>query len=364
MKYRRRIVLSCVSLSISCNTTFSQVFQGVSTTGSSNSSLALAISEDGSTVVGRTSDFQTAWRWQVGGGLTDFGPAPDGYFLGSATDVSSSGDVVVGAMSDGMNTVSWRWTSVTGAQQVPGLTSQSPRISSNSLVISGDTPGGFGTVPARWSAATGVVPIPDLSGLPAGRTGFITAAAGLTADGSMVVGTGRVRLDFPTQINVPYFSSGTTATAILNAGNYYLPPGGSAAFDVSADGSVIVGSDGLRLWRWTLPTGFQLLATPSNTNFLEPRVSANGLVAIFGDAYWSQGVGTRTLTQTLADAACNFAGWTGLVATDLSGNGQVLCGYGTNPQGLTEGWYATIPSPGVVCLLCGVAILTRRRRKH
>ncbi|GEM_PF-1393429 len=81
--------------------------------------------------------------------------------------------------------------------------------------------------------------------------------------------------------------------------------------------------------------------------------------------YRTQADGLQRIENVLTDAGCNFTGCTNLLTTDTSSNGLTLCGYGTNPAGRTEAWYATIPAPSSAALLglCSLAFTQRRARQ-
>ncbi len=74
--------------------------------------------------------------------------------------------------------------------------------------------------------------------------------------------------------------------------------------------------------------------------------------------------GALPITQILTESGATFTGWSGLVATGIDFGATHLCGYGTNPMGQTEAWYATIPAPGAgaVCAILALAASRRRRR--
>lgn len=91
-------LLTCVLAS----TTLAQSFVPLGRTGTSNSSVALAISEDGSTIVGRSTSFRDAWSWRLPTGLVPLPAAPQGFIYGAATDVSANGTTIVGSMTDGI----------------------------------------------------------------------------------------------------------------------------------------------------------------------------------------------------------------------------------------------------------------------
>lgn len=73
---------------------------------------------------------------------------------------------------------------------------------------------------------------------------------------------------------------------------------GSVAYDVSADGSVIVG------------------------------VSRDGA----GAFYWTAEAGMRSLQQMLTDAGVDLTGWSLANATGVSADGSTVVGYGLNPE--------------------------------
>jgi hypothetical protein len=50
----------------------------------------------------------------------------------------------------------------------------------------------------------------------------------------------------------------------------------------------------------------------------------------------------RDLQQVLTGLGVNLTGWTLEQATGISGDGQTIVGFGTDPSGLTEAWVATV----------------------
>ncbi len=103
-------------------------------------------------------------------------------------------------------------------------------------------------------------------------------------------------------------------------------------------------------------------------------VSADGSVivgsAVFaGSVYepfiWDMTQGVRSLRAVLVDdCGLDLGDWTLERATGISADGLTIVGYGTNPDGVTEGWIATIPEPATVLLvgLAGLALLRNRRQ--
>jgi probable HAF family extracellular repeat protein len=189
-----------------------------------------------------------------------------------------------------------------------------------------------------------------------------------------------------------YFASGqreafrwTSAGGVVGLGDL---PGGtftSEAYDVSADGSVIVGvgssASGFRAFRWTSDGGMVHLGDPPGGWFsLGARaVSADGSVVVgagvpfatFPDEsaiYWTADGGMRALWDVLLSQGVNPAadGWTSLgSAEDISADGNTIVGYGIR-NGNTEAFVAVVPEPSALLALpalraAGLLRLRRRR---
>ena len=113
----------------------------------------------------------------------------------------------------------------------------------------------------------------------------------------------------------------------------YLPGGGfqSKAMGVSADGSVVVGGSD----------------------------SASGSEAFI----WDTANGMQNLKYLLENnCGLDLTGWALRGARNISANGLTIVGRGTNPDGFSEGWIATIPEPTTLLLL-GLGGLLLRHRK-
>jgi hypothetical protein len=110
------------------------------------------------------------------------------------------------------------------------------------------------------------------------------------------------------------------------AGLGYLPGGTneSIAYDVSADGSVVVGESGF-----------------GRTAFI-----------------WTANGGIRDLREVLlASGVTEVADWELNAAYGVSADGRTVVGIGTNPNRLAEAWLATIPEPASSWLLAAAALL-------
>jgi len=165
----------------------------------------------------------------------------------------------------------------------------------------------------------------------------------------------------------------------------------SAAGNVSADGSVVVGNlmksgdDGKYVYqpfRWTEAEGMVGLGHMPDTFHSHGTrargVSADGSV-IVGDAIrdegppnhdpfiWDQTHGMRNLSDVLThDYGLDLTGWHLATAEQLSADGTVIVGLGYNPAGEVEPYRAVIPEPSSLVLLgcCAMALLAYARPKR
>jgi probable HAF family extracellular repeat protein len=311
-------------------------------------SYALAISSDGSTVVGVAQYTARAFRWTEAGGVQDLGVLPGG--LDSiAWAVNADGSVVVGEAHRGAARHAFRWTAATGMVDL-GVPQGS--IQSFGLGVSGDGQVVCGRVeitPAtgfRWTASEGFT----LFNLPPGVLNI--GESHVSADGATIVGAGNLAGG---QVRAYRWTAA--------AGTELLPvPAGttwSKAYVVSEDGSAAVGdvsgSSVSGILRWTGTSGFQLLEGAPAPNGASSDCSI--LVGtVDGAAIWSPQRGLQHV-QTLLGAAVP-AGWILAQGWGVSGDGLRITGWGYNPDGEYEGWVATL-TPGMLtcypnCDLSGV----------
>lgn len=154
-------------------------------------SAGLAISSDGSTIVGgyggaETSNTLLGFRWTASGGVESLGLLPGGAFA-YALDVSGDGSVMVGAGSQtGSQEVAIRWSPATGAQPLGflpgGNTSTAFGVSSDGATVVGAAATPSGGRAFRWTQAMG---IQNLGVLP-GAT--VSEGLAVSGDGLTVVG--------------------------------------------------------------------------------------------------------------------------------------------------------------------------------
>ena len=199
--------------------------------GTSN---ALAISRDGSTIVGNSFDTvaEVAFKWTSGGGMVAITPLPVNAYQDSfATGVSQDGGVIVGWMTDASGNVQgFRYVGTTLTPILPvagGTFTKAFAVSGNGLVTVGQFDDASSNPLAfKHTVAGGLISLGSLGG-------FSSVARAVSFDGSVIVGQS---LTAGSQNHAFVYQSGT----MTDLGT--LPGGTSSdATGVSDDGRVIVG---------------------------------------------------------------------------------------------------------------------------
>jgi probable HAF family extracellular repeat protein len=229
--------------------------------GGSIRSEAKGVSADGSVIVGwgSVSDSlsREAFRWTAGGGMVALGFLPGGSYS-EANDVSADGSVITG--HSGGTGEAFRWTSDGGMVGLGGLASEDQGgsaavgVSANGSVIVGRSaslPSGIEAF--RWSSDGGMVGLCDLPG-----GDFFSGATGVSGDGSVVVGW-----DYSDSLSLSGYEAfrWTAGGGMVGLGHLFSGETGEPT-GVSADGSVIVGyslSSDYEAFRWTSDGGMERL---------------------------------------------------------------------------------------------------------
>ena len=300
-----------------------------------------AVSADGSVVVG-TSRSGEAFRWTPGGAFEGLGDLPGGVFNSFGLGVSADGQVVVGASTTATGDEAFRWTRATGMVALGDLPGGDRRSVARGVSLDGSVVVGFGNVEGsraeavRWTSATGMVGLGFLPG-----SGGSDARA-VSADGSVVVGSNSFFGPRPMDNTLQAFRW-TQAEGMVGLGD--LPSGrlNSQAFDVSADGSVIVGIG---------------------------ETSFDGALGRSEAFYWSAETGMFNLRDLLVSlGATGLDDWFALTeARGVSADGLTIVGSGFRTGAIApEAFVATVPEPSTIVLAALAALVLwmiclRRRR--
>ena len=316
------------------------------------SSIASGVSPDGSVVVGLGSsgtEPQQAFRWTTATGMTALNGFEAPARALRAEGVSPSG-LVVGLGDRTSNTFAQAFTWSAGVPtflSAPDVVAGWARDVSDTDVVVGVV----STNVREEAFATQGGSVVRL-GVPPGGTSQMSAANGVSADGLVVVGRSL-------GANGWEAFRWTAGTGMVGIGN--LPDGSfvsSEAFAASADGQVVVGlsnsaGNSTQAFRWTQADGMAGLGSLSGGSIsIAYSVSADGQVVVGtgGDSFnqsvavvWTAADGMRAVQTRLAALGVDLTGWTLRSAEDVSADGTVLVGFGTNPAGQQEAWRAVLP---------------------
>lgn len=346
------------------------VFMGLGDlSGVYSMSRANGVSADGTTVVGgsRSPAGLEAFRWTVDEGMIGLGFLSGCDYRSEAFDVSGDGSVIVGqnspAMGEPYEAFRWEAGAMSDLGDLPGGSSycSATAVSADGLVIAGRSSSEQGGEAFRWTDSSGLVGLGDLPG-----GAFASWATAVSADGSVVVGSGSIPGDETSEAFRWTSSAGIVGLGFLPGGSDW-----SYAHAVSADGTVVAGTSdsevgGLAAFRWTQEAGMIALG-----DFSVKSMSGDGSIIVGYEYYdgdsraiiWDEANGLRGLHELLeADLGLDLGGWTLDEARDISADGTVIVGTGTNPFGRPEGWIAVVPEPSSLSLLIAFVWLILKRR--
>lgn len=311
------------------------------------------VSANGSVFAGRGSGSgdnlfrPSAYRWSLDGDLEEITTNIRDTTFRVRTRISSDGSVVTGFGAS----AGFRWSEETGTVEIGArmddvdvISADNPLFFANDLSADGSVIVGMNTLhplepgeASRWTAANGLEGLGFLFNW--GSEQF-SVAAGVSADGSVITGTGFFDPETDT------FSEAfrwTEETGLIGLGSEL----GSLSFAtaISADGSLIVGGLG------SIHTTFDS----------EPFV-------------WTAGSGLQRLVDVLANEygiADELVGWDLGRITHLSRDGRYIVGRGTGPDNQPGDWLVDlgmtpIPEPGTYGAMGAIGLLAiaawRRRR--
>ena len=278
---------------------------------------ATSVSADGSVVVGFAGQFfrmPPPWRWMAQTGMVPLFPIPAGFFSGAATDISADGAVVVGSIN-GANLPGgvgffepFRWTAATGIVPLGNLgapQTTGAAVSANGAVVVGFSNFGSHVEGFRWTAQTGMVGLGTVPSFPN------SMASDVSADGTVVVGTFAVNF-----AEAPAFRW-TAQEGMVSLGDFSGGQFETSARAVSADGSVIVGS-----------------ARAGNPG-VDPLQDSSAFI-------WDAVHGVRALRDVLLEQGTDVTGWHLSYPFGMSADGHVIGGVGINPSGAPQPWLARL----------------------
>ena len=315
-------------------------------------SKGLAISADGSVVVGSSyysGTAEHAYRWTAATGLRLI--TTPGFELNTTAYAASGDGLLMGGNTNNLiDSPAWSWTEAGGAVTLFNRGTIRAASTTGDVLAGYTMDGGTHSLHAvRWTGADGVRSLE-----PNGQTISHSQALGLNADGTLAVG----QAIFPT-INSLRAFLWSAATGMQNIGS--TDPAGhpSRAWAITRDGAAVVGGAqflGMPLdaFRWTSAGGMQDLGSLSSiddTDALAVSDDGNTVVGtcgktlagtLSGQAFvWHPAIGLRNL-QTFLGALVP-TGWTLIEARGVSADGTVITGWGRNPLNQTEGWIVRLP---------------------
>ncbi len=332
--------------------------------GGAFSSIANAVSRDGTTVVGQSESARgpEAMRWRLGTGMVALGGLTGSSFGSNAYDVSADGQLVVGVSRSGLVDCpgradeAFRWTVADGMTALGDLPtgcffSYAYGVSADGTTIVGGATNSQSNTAALWSSSSWR----DLGfAMGDGNSSSIDA---ITPSLAVAVGTQRVGATAAYEAFRWQADAGEEVLGDLDGGEIY-----ASAAAVSDDGSLVVGlgtsARGVEAFRWSRATGMTALGDFAGGDFSSQALAVSGdgaFIVGFGTtdagaqaAQWTEASGITTLVSVLTSHGVTIpSGWqlTSATGVAVNGNQVTLTGNGTNPAAAPEAWAATYCLP-------------------
>jgi uncharacterized membrane protein len=319
------------------------------------------------------------------------GELAGGLYTSRALAVSGDGAVVVGDSFDERGPVAFRWTQATGLVSLGRMSPDDYSSHAVGVTVDGSTVGGTsGSFTFKWTEGGGFVPI-----VPAG----LLFAAAMSADGSVIVGTGPAEGFIgsgPVRWNAvegvvamrnhnEHSVGGAWVVSSTGAAIYgtLQRPGSTSSFqwlppdavdtissglyswiaDTSADGTIAAGHTleyfgGQQAFRWSAANLIEKLgALPGDPDYSASSAISDAGDIVFGRAVadplvgpeafiWDEQHGMRTLRSWLLDVfGLALNGWILRTAEDISADGSTIVGWGTEPCGGEQAWILRLTAP-------------------
>lgn len=296
---------------------------------------AFAVASDG-TVAGIGIDLDETIRaclWHPDGSVLDPGFLPSGAHPGITFGISDDGMMAVGR--------GFVWTEMMGVTSGPLPVHQD--VSFEKQVFVGRSGGA-----AVWCESAGSMTI----NLPGGRGDG--DAFGVSSNGYFVVGGTGSLVANTREAFVWNPDGGATGLGVLSQTDPF-----SVAYDISPDGSVIVGmskSSGERAVRWLDQSQIEVLSGATALfNYSQANAVSRHGRRIVGEGdtdngrrafVWDEPNGARFLKNVLEqEHGIDLTGWELRDAKDISRDGRFIVGTGYDPDGVRRAYRATLPPP-------------------
>lgn len=350
----RAIVVPALAIAMTATANAQVSFEGLGDLpGGTVSSYAQAISSDGTTVVGNstTDAGQRAFRWTESTAMGDLGSLSGASGESFAYGVSADGSVIVGQSDDpGFARRAFRWTDslgMTGLDDLAGGNSNciAYSVSGDGSVIVGMGRSGTVDEAVQWVNS----PTPERIHIYSGLYSYSGAIA-VSGDGAVVAGVGNSP-DNPGYQAFIWLGGGGMDLGVLPGAYSY-----SFAYDLSDAGDVAVGwsldsTFNIRPFRWDIDNGMTAIpGLPQEYMGIARGVSADGSIVVGSDYtdsgqfafLWTEESGTVAINDFLSANGVEPLGWKLTEAVGISADGACIVGNGFNPAGRPEAWLVRI----------------------